>query len=170
MKNWVLLTISLLLSISEVNGQGCEYGQVIDTADVYRVNYMPMDTTLLEGDNFVFFIEMIWGVTSSYRFENHNDSIVVTKISRRSIEKKVVKGELHEALMDNCILYFGAANRPNDKLSMMIFKNNETFFQIIPIGSNINEVLACIKNYDSSIHKLVMQVLELKRVIDKKED
>ena len=166
MKNWSLIIISLFFCLLKAQGQDCDYGHYIDTSNVGTIDYMTFDTSLLSENYFVILLEIDNGSLKSYKFENSADSIIITKLMDKGFQKKKVKGNIKEIQVQPSKLYYASGDRNTHHFNMLILSDGKVFFQIIPLGSNIESILQCLNKYDDLLYSLVIEILDLKRYTD----
>lgn len=166
MKSWGFVSLSLFFFFVKGNAQRCNH--YVDTADAQVVDYMPVDTSLLRGHYFVLLLEVENGASTSCKFENVGDSILITRRTQAGCVMKKVRGSLQELNLNQAKLYYASGDRIRHKFNMMVIGSQRGIFQIIPHGSTVEAVLGCIESYDVPLFRQIRNVLELKNNFNRK--
>lgn len=157
--NWVLIIINLLIFSTVGLCQECIYNY--DSANTDTIKYLEVDSSIIKGNKYILLIENLHTRLTYYKFENKGDSIIITVLSKDYFDKISLPGFLNIQPLNNGKLYI-SGETSSHKFEMIVIKNNNQVFQLIPYVSTFEHVIDCIHNYDNALYQLVKKVLQLK--------
>ena len=163
MKKIILINIYIIFSFSYGFSQKCGFS-LIDDFNADKVVYIQVDTTLLNGKEFIMFVEIFNSKKVYHKFENIEKGILYndSSVGKAKIFKHKVIDFDNINLKNNIKLDIMSGQYSRHIFDMVLIKKKGLFMQIVPTGATIEIRLECIKEFNYPLYEILSKLILIK--------